>query len=56
MRVTPLTPVAAPWTERLAFAGPIAATVMEARERLLAGLARIDGLHLWGKPDLYAVA
>jgi len=34
----------------------IAATVMQARERLVAGLARIDGLHVWGEPDLYAVA
>jgi sphinganine-1-phosphate aldolase len=34
----------------------IAATVMRARERLVAGLARIDGLHVWGEPDLYAVA
>jgi glutamate/tyrosine decarboxylase-like PLP-dependent enzyme len=34
----------------------IAATVMQARERLVAGLARLDGLHVWGEPDLYAVA
>ena len=34
----------------------IAAVVMEARERLVAGLARIEGLHLWGRPDLWAVA
>jgi glutamate/tyrosine decarboxylase-like PLP-dependent enzyme len=34
----------------------IAATVMQARERLVAGLARIDGLHVWGEPDLWAVA
>jgi sphinganine-1-phosphate aldolase len=29
---------------------------MQARERFVAGLARIDGLHVWGEPDLYAVA
>jgi hypothetical protein len=29
---------------------------MQARERLVAGLARIDGLHVWGEPDLWAVA
>jgi len=29
---------------------------MGARERLVAGLARIDGLHVWGEPDLWAVA
>jgi glutamate/tyrosine decarboxylase-like PLP-dependent enzyme len=34
----------------------IARTVMQARERLLAGLAKIDGLHPWGEPDLWAVA
>jgi glutamate/tyrosine decarboxylase-like PLP-dependent enzyme len=34
----------------------IGATVMAARERLVSGLARIDGLHLWGAPDLWAVA
>jgi glutamate/tyrosine decarboxylase-like PLP-dependent enzyme len=34
----------------------IAATVMQAREKLVAGLARIDGLHVWGEPDLWAVA
>jgi sphinganine-1-phosphate aldolase len=34
----------------------IASVVMEARERLQAGLARIEGLHVWGKPDLWAVA
>lgn len=34
----------------------IAAVVMEARERLVHGLAHIDGLHVWGKPDLWAVA
>jgi glutamate/tyrosine decarboxylase-like PLP-dependent enzyme len=34
----------------------IAATVMAARERLVAGLASIDGLHPWGAPDLWAVA
>jgi glutamate/tyrosine decarboxylase-like PLP-dependent enzyme len=34
----------------------IAATVMQARERLVAGLARIEGLHVWGEPDLWAVA
>jgi glutamate/tyrosine decarboxylase-like PLP-dependent enzyme len=34
----------------------IAATVMQARERLVAGLARIGGLHVWGEPDLWAVA
>ena len=34
----------------------IAATVMQARARLVAGLAHIDGLHLWGEPDLWAVA
>jgi sphinganine-1-phosphate aldolase len=33
----------------------IAATVMQARERLVAGLAPID-LHVWGEPDLWAVA
>jgi sphinganine-1-phosphate aldolase len=34
----------------------IARTVMQARETLIAGLARIDGLHVWGEPDLWAVA
>ena len=34
----------------------IAATVMQARARLVAGLAHIDGPHLWGEPDLWAVA
>ena len=34
----------------------IAATVMQARERLVAGLARIEGLHVWGEPDLWTVA
>jgi glutamate/tyrosine decarboxylase-like PLP-dependent enzyme len=34
----------------------IATTVMQARERLVSGLARIEGLHLWGEPDLWAVA
>jgi sphinganine-1-phosphate aldolase len=34
----------------------IAATVMEAKARLVAGLARIgDGLHVWGEPELWAV-
>ncbi|HKZ04675.1 MAG TPA: aminotransferase class V-fold PLP-dependent enzyme [Methylomirabilota bacterium] len=34
----------------------IASVVMDARERLVAGLARVEGIHLWGKPDLWAVA
>ena len=34
----------------------IAATVMQARERLVAGLAHIEGLRVWGEPDLWAVA
>jgi sphinganine-1-phosphate aldolase len=34
----------------------IAATVMQARERLLAGLAGIEGLHVWGDPDLWGLA
>jgi glutamate/tyrosine decarboxylase-like PLP-dependent enzyme len=34
----------------------IAATVMQARERLVAGLARLDGVQVWGEPDLWAVA
>jgi glutamate/tyrosine decarboxylase-like PLP-dependent enzyme len=34
----------------------IAATVMQARERLVAGLARIDRLQVWGEPELWAVA
>jgi glutamate/tyrosine decarboxylase-like PLP-dependent enzyme len=34
----------------------IAATVMQARQRLVAGLVRIEGLHVWGEPDLWAVA
>jgi hypothetical protein len=29
---------------------------MQARDCLVAGLARIDGLHVWGEPDLWAVA
>ena len=34
----------------------IAATVMEAKARLVAGLARIgEGLHVWGEPELWAV-
>jgi len=34
----------------------IAATVMEAKARLVAGLARIGGgLHVWGEPELWAV-
>ena len=34
----------------------IAATVMQSRARLMAGLARLDGVHVWGEPDLWAVA
>jgi glutamate/tyrosine decarboxylase-like PLP-dependent enzyme len=34
----------------------IASVVMDARERLVGGLSRVEGLHLWGKPDLWAVA
>ena len=34
----------------------IAATVMQARERLVTGLERIGGIHVWGEPDLWAVA
>jgi glutamate/tyrosine decarboxylase-like PLP-dependent enzyme len=34
----------------------IADTVMQAREQLVPGLARIEGLHVWGEPDLWAVA
>jgi glutamate/tyrosine decarboxylase-like PLP-dependent enzyme len=34
----------------------IAATVMEAKARLVDGLARIEGgLHVWGEPELWAV-
>ena len=34
----------------------IAATVMEAKARLVAGLAHIgEGLHVWGEPELWAV-
>ena len=34
----------------------IAATVMDAKARLVEGLARIDGgLHVWGAPELWAV-
>ena len=34
----------------------IAATVMEAKARLVAGLTRIgEGLHVWGEPELWAV-
>jgi sphinganine-1-phosphate aldolase len=34
----------------------IAATVMEAKARLVEGLARIgEGLHVWGEPELWAV-
>ncbi len=34
----------------------IAATVMETKARLVAGLARIgEGLHVWGEPELWAV-
>jgi glutamate/tyrosine decarboxylase-like PLP-dependent enzyme len=34
----------------------IAETVMRARDRFIEGLTRIDGLHVWGEPDLWAVA
>jgi glutamate/tyrosine decarboxylase-like PLP-dependent enzyme len=34
----------------------IAATVMQARDRLVTGLERSDGLHVWGEPDLWAIA
>jgi glutamate/tyrosine decarboxylase-like PLP-dependent enzyme len=34
----------------------LARTVMEARQRFVAGLQTIDGLHLWSDPDLWAVA
>ncbi|MCP4692679.1 MAG: aspartate aminotransferase family protein [Desulfobacterales bacterium] len=34
----------------------IARTTMKAREEFEEGLAGIDGIHIWGKPDLYAVA
>src|SRR5262249_9174970 len=33
----------------------LARTVMDARERLIAGLNRIEGMHVWGDPDLWAV-
>jgi glutamate/tyrosine decarboxylase-like PLP-dependent enzyme len=34
----------------------IAATVMDAKARLVEGLARIGGgLHVWGEPELWAV-
>jgi glutamate/tyrosine decarboxylase-like PLP-dependent enzyme len=34
----------------------IAETVMRARDRFIEGLKRINGLHVWGEPDLWAVA
>ena len=34
----------------------IAAIVMKARQRLEDGLAKIDGIKVWGKPDLWALA
>ncbi len=34
----------------------IADTVMKARKRLETGLAKIDGLKVWGEPDLWALA
>ena len=34
----------------------LARTVMQARERFIAGLETIDGLHLWSNPELWAVA
>jgi sphinganine-1-phosphate aldolase len=34
----------------------IARTVMQARERLIAGLDTIDGIHVWSDPELWAVA
>lgn len=34
----------------------LAETVMRARDRFVEGLARIDGLHVWGEPDLWALA
>lgn len=34
----------------------IARTSMEARIELQAGLEKIDGIHIWGEPDLWAVA
>jgi len=34
----------------------MAKTVMESRELFEKGLAEIDGIHIWGRPDLWAVA
>ncbi|MGH2600915.1 MAG: aminotransferase class V-fold PLP-dependent enzyme, partial [Dehalococcoidia bacterium] len=34
----------------------IARTVMDARDRFVAGLEQIDGLHVWSDPELWAVA
>lgn len=34
----------------------IARTVMQARERLIAGLETIEGIHIWSDPELWAVA
>jgi sphinganine-1-phosphate aldolase len=34
----------------------IAKTSMKGREQFEKGLAKIDGIHVWGKPDLWAVA
>lgn len=34
----------------------IAETVMQARLRFVEGLRAIEGLHIWGEPDLWAVA
>jgi sphinganine-1-phosphate aldolase len=34
----------------------IARSVMQARDRFVAGLEQIDGLHLWSNPELWAVA
>jgi sphinganine-1-phosphate aldolase len=34
----------------------IARTVMEAKNKLAHGIAEIDGLHVWGQPELWALA
>jgi len=34
----------------------IARTSMEARKRFEEGLAKMEGIHVWGAPDLWAIA
>jgi len=52
--------IAAAWAVQRYLGGEgylqIARTVMDARDRFVAGLERIDGLHVWSDPELWAVA